>query len=168
LDGLRYRAISVSGKRVAIVGEQTNTGRKQVRRPSPKLEGRWSSSRCLASSTGERKRESYLRPWRSTFRFSIMIPARRSECPRRRGDRIRGHVCSWHHQRTLDAHLDTAIVTKCAVEARDEGFHSDSAALPDALINLAIKDAIAREESSCRKCFPETTSWPSRSRAFSK
>ena len=51
-----------------------------------------------------------------------------------------------------------AIVTKCAVEARNEGFHSDSAALPDALINLAIKDAIAREESSCRKCFPETTS----------
>jgi hypothetical protein len=51
-----------------------------------------------------------------------------------------------------------AIVTKCAVEARNEGFHSDSAALPDALINLAIGDAIAREESSCRKCFPETTS----------
>ena len=32
--------------------------------------------------------------------------------------------------------------------------HSDSAALPDALINLAIKDAIAGEESSCKKCFP--------------
>src|SRR6267378_4701298 len=46
-----------------------------------------------------------------------------------------------------------AIVTKCAVEARNEGFHGDSAALPDALINLAIKDAIAREESSCRKMF---------------
>jgi transcriptional regulator GlxA family with amidase domain len=26
------------------------------------------------------------------------------------------------------------------------------------LINLAIKDAIAREESSCRKCFPQTAS----------
>src|SRR5258708_1120062 len=47
-----------------------------------------------------------------------------------------------------------AIVTKCAVEARNEGFHSDPAGLPDALINLAIKDAIAREESSCTKCFP--------------
>jgi hypothetical protein len=27
-----------------------------------------------------------------------------------------------------------------------------------ALINLAIKDAIARKESSCRKCFPWTAS----------
>jgi hypothetical protein len=51
-----------------------------------------------------------------------------------------------------------AIVTQCAVEARNEGFHSGSAALPDLLINLAIRDAIAREESSCIKCFPETTS----------
>src|ERR1700720_2054133 len=33
-------------------------------------------------------------------------------------------------------------------------YHASS----NALINLAIKDAIAREESSCRKCFPETTS----------
>src|ERR1700730_2319495 len=37
-----------------------------------------------------------------------------------------------------------------------------------ALINLAIEDAIAGEESSCKKCFPSTTSSLSRSKAFSK
>ena len=41
---------------------------------------------------------------------------------------------------------------------RSKSLNAYSTDLLNALINLAIKDAIAREESSCRKCFPETTS----------
>ena len=41
---------------------------------------------------------------------------------------------------------------------RSKSSNAYSTDLLNALINLAIKDAIAREESSCRKCFPWTAS----------
>jgi hypothetical protein len=78
---------------------------------------------------------------------------------------IRSHTSLIIQARDLDAALTRNGISHefeefmgSHMDKLGEGFHSDSAALPDALINLAIKDAIAREESSCRKCFPETAS----------
>ena len=56
------------------------------------------------------------------------------------------------HPATIPSILDAELRSNALIQELHEDSYSPE--LLNALINLAIKDAIAREESSCRKCFP--------------
>jgi hypothetical protein len=56
------------------------------------------------------------------------------------------------HPATIPSILDAELRSNALIQELHEDSYSPE--LLNALINLAIKDAIAREESSCGKCFP--------------